>query len=200
MQATISKLETSQVNQAISVLAQAFSQDPIFNYLLEPHHTSSDALNWLLRVGLKYSYSYNHTYTTENLQGVASWIPPEGSGGSVIRIIQAGALILPFKLGISKFVRTLSWSWAMEELHKRNMQKPHWYLSLLGVAPTSQGSGIGSVLIEPILKQASRDGLPCYLETSTEKAVRFYQKHGFEVVWSGELLKGSPHLWAMERG
>jgi ribosomal protein S18 acetylase RimI-like enzyme len=204
MQATVSKLETSQMNQAISVLVQAFSKDPIFKYLLPEDHTSCDELSWLLRVALRYSYSYHHTYTstttTGNLQGIASWIPPFGSGGSITRILQAGALILPFKLGMSSFTRTFSWSIAMEELHKRNMQKPHWYLSLLGVSPASQGCGIGGVLIEPILRQASRDKLPIYLETSTEKAVRFYQKYGFKVVWGGELLKGSPYLWAMSRG
>ncbi|BAZ09525.1 acetyltransferase [Calothrix sp. NIES-4071] len=202
MQATITKLDRSQVNQAVSVLEQAFSTDPIFQYLLPQHHTL-DALNCLLRVALGYSHSYDHTYisttTTGDLQGVASWIPPQGSGGSVTRVLQAGALMLPFKLGISKFARVLSWSWAIEELHKRTIQKPHWYLSFLGVAPTSQGCGIGGVLIEPILKQASCDGLPCYLETSTEKAVRFYQKHGFKVVWGDSLLKGAPYLWAMVR-
>lgn len=204
MQATITKLEPSQVDKAIEILGHAFRQDPIYNYLVS-NELDANALSWLLRVGLGYSHSYNHTYiTTSNtgeLQGVASWIPPEGSGSSVTRILQAGALILPFKLGISRFARTLSWSWAIEELHKRNMSsKPHWYLSLLGVSPSSQGCGIGSLLIEPILKQASRDGLPIYLETSTELAVRFYQKHGFKVVWGGELLKGSPYLWAMEKG
>ncbi len=202
MQTTITKLETSQVDKAIEILGYAFRQDPIFNYLLS-NELDANALSWLLRVGLGYSYSYNHTYTTTTaageLQGVASWIPPCGSGGSVTGILQAGALILPFKLGVSRFARTLFWSWAIEELHKRNMQKPHWYLSLLGVSPNSQGCGIGGLLIEPILRQASRDKLPCYLETSTELAVRFYQKHGFKVIWDGELLNGSPYLWAMER-
>ncbi|OKH43555.1 hypothetical protein NIES2101_30115 [Calothrix sp. HK-06] len=202
MQATTTKLEPSQVDKAIEVLGHAFRQDPIFNYLLPDN--STNALLWLLRVALRYSHSYDHTYTTTTntgeLQGIASWIPPSGSGSSVTRILQAGALILPFKLGILRFAHTLSWSWAMEELHKRNMwSKPHWYLSLLGVSLNSQGYGIGSLLIEPILRQAYSDGLPIYLETSTELAVRFYQKHGFKVVWGGELLKGSPYLWAMER-
>jgi N-acetylglutamate synthase-like GNAT family acetyltransferase len=72
-------------------------------------------------------------------------------------------------------------------------------LALLAVSPNSQGKGIGGILLEPILKQADSQGLPCYLETSTEKTVRFYQKHGFDIIWSGELLKNSPYWWAMKR-
>nr|WP_231510290.1 GNAT family N-acetyltransferase [Fischerella sp. PCC 9605] len=79
------------------------------------------------------------------------------------------------------------------------MSQPHYYLEMLGVAPAYQGQGIGSLLLQPVLKQADTEGLPCYLQTTTEKAVRFYQKHGFEVLRTVELPKGGSQLWTMKR-
>lgn len=87
----------------------------------------------------------------------------------------------------------------LEEYHKHDIQEQHWYLAMLGVAPAHQNQGIGSLLLQPILKQADSTGLPCYLETSTEKGVRFYQRQGFEVVRRSELPGGGPHFWTMMR-
>ena len=70
----------------------------------------------------------------------------------------------------------------MEDLHQANVPQAYWYLSMLGVDPAYQNQGVGSSLIQPILEQADRDNLPCYLETSTAGGVRFYQRHNFEVV------------------
>ncbi|MBF2065860.1 MAG: GNAT family N-acetyltransferase [Calothrix sp. C42_A2020_038] len=194
------RLETSQVDQAVEVLQAAFSKDPIFNYLLPEHNTDASAMSLLLRVLLASSYPYQHTYTTAGkLQGVAAWMPPDNSGGNALHLLQSGAVTLPFKLRLLNLIKVITWALEMEKLHQRNIQKPHWYLSLLGVVPTSQGQGVGSLLIEPVLRQADSQGLSCYVETSTENAVRFYQKHGFRVTWYGELLKGSPYLWTMER-
>jgi GNAT superfamily N-acetyltransferase len=40
--------------------------------------------------------------------------------------------------------------------------QPHWYLEIMVVNPASQGQGVGSRLLQPILKQASEEGLACY--------------------------------------
>ena len=79
------------------------------------------------------------------------------------------------------------------------MKEPHWVLSLIGVSPAYQGQGIGSLLLQPVLEQADKDSFPCYLSTFTEQAACFYQKHGFEILWQGEVCKGSPNVWTMKR-
>ena len=74
-----------------------------------------------------------------------------------------------------------------------------WYLLTLGVDPPRQGRGIGSALMRPVLTRADAEGLPCYLETEKERNVRFYGKHGFEVVAQGEGPAGGPAFWTMKR-
>ena len=70
---------------------------------------------------------------------------------------------------------------------------------MLGVDPAYQNQGMGSSLIQPILEQADRDNLPCYLETSTAGGVLFYQRHNFEVVETMDFPQEGFQVWMMIR-
>ena len=48
-------------------------------------------------------------------------------------------------------------------------------------------------------RRADIEGLPCYLETGKAIDVRFYRKHGFEVLTVGDLPLGGPRFWTMLR-
>jgi GNAT superfamily N-acetyltransferase len=57
-----------------------------------------------------------------------------------------------------------------------------WYLSIVGVAPSAQGCGIGAQLVEATLAEADEAGAHCYLETFDGRNPRFYQRLGFSAV------------------
>lgn len=142
---------------------------------------------------------YNHIYTTlDDLKGVAAWTPPGKPEMNTWQILSM-LFALPGKCGWHRLGRWLPILSTLHQRHQVEMTEPHWILSFLGVAPTYQGQGIGSLLLQPVLEQADRESLPCYLFTSTEQAVCFYQKHGFVVLWQGELSDGSPCAWTMKR-
>ncbi|MEA5570116.1 GNAT family N-acetyltransferase [Calothrix sp. UHCC 0171] len=197
----IKKLEKSQIQKASQVLGKAFNQDPIFAYIasenpLEKANLIESSCQMLLR----YSQCHNQIYTTtDELKGIAAWIPPGYATDNILRLFQAGIITVLFNIHIKKILISLSMLFTAEKYHKQMMKQPHWYLMMLGVSPDFQGQGIGGMLLEPVLQQADIEGLPCYLETSTQAAVRFYQRHGFEIAWNGELAPGSPQLWIMIR-
>lgn len=63
------------------------------------------------------------------------------------------------------------------------------FVSDLWVAPGAQGGGIGSALIAGLEAAIRKAGYPtARLETlaANEAAIRFYRRHGYEVVWRGE--------------
>ena len=70
--------------------------------------------------------------------------------------------------------------------------KQHWHLGPIGVLPTHQGSGIGSILMERFCKEVDACLAKAYLETDLDKNVRFYDKFGFKVVSAIALIKNEP--------
>lgn len=189
------RLEKSQIDKASQILAAAFSKDPFFQYIL-PQKNKNKLLYIFWKAVLRYSQTYNCIYTTPELKGIAVWVPPGEYPLNSLRFLIAGFYTIFFQLGfkgIEKFVSSFE---LLEKYHNQDMSVPHWYLIGLGVSPDYQGQGVGGSLIQPILKQADEESLPCYLETETPAAVRFYQKNGFEIVRTGE----QPFkFWTMKR-
>ncbi len=86
----------------------------------------------------------------------------------------------------------------MHEVEKRHPKSPHYYLSILGVDPPRQGEGLGTALLAPMLRLCDQEGVGAYLETGTERNVRFYSRHGFRVTDEIPMPKG-PCMWLMWR-
>jgi ribosomal protein S18 acetylase RimI-like enzyme len=57
----------------------------------------------------------------------------------------------------------------------------HWHLGPVGVLPSHQGKGIGTKLLNRFCQEVDACSAPAYLETDTDKNVRFYERFGFEV-------------------
>ena len=67
-------------------------------------------------------------------------------------------------------------------INSMHPSEPHWYLATLGTDPDFQGKGIGSSLLRPVLDHCDAEGWPAYLESSKERNIPFYFRHGFTVV------------------
>jgi ribosomal protein S18 acetylase RimI-like enzyme len=198
----IVSLKNWQLNEATDILTDGFNNDPVFRYVTpEEARSKAIALRWLCEKFLHSVSPYQHIYTTDGtLKGVAAWVPPEHSHNDLLPLSDAELAQLKQNLGSShKIERFISVFSTFEARHRQDVPHPHWYLYALAVSSAYQRQGIGGSLIQPILQQADKDGVPCYLFTSTESAVRFYQRHGFEVTWMGETLIDSPYIWTMKR-
>ncbi len=77
--------------------------------------------------------------------------------------------------------------------------RPHWYLSGIGTDPPVQGTGVGGQLLRSRLARCDAAGLPAYLESSKERNVPFYERHGFTVIGELTVPGGGPTLWLMWR-
>jgi GNAT superfamily N-acetyltransferase len=95
--------------------------------------------------------------------------------------------------------RTFTGMRGLTETERKHPREPHWYLAVLGTEPASQGRGIGSALMQPILDRCDTEGLPAYLESSKEQNIPFYSRHGFEVTGEIALGKSGPKVWPMWR-
>jgi ribosomal protein S18 acetylase RimI-like enzyme len=84
----------------------------------------------------------------------------------------------------------------MEEQHPAD--RSNWYLFILGTEPAAQGRGLGSALLAQMLARVDADRMPAYLESSNERNLAWYGRHGFEVT-SELAIPGGPRIWPMWR-
>lgn len=197
---TIVSMRPSQVAECASLLARAFWDDPLMLYLLPDEASRQKKLEWFFTAGLKYGARYGKVETTESTpMGNAIWLPPGSTKTTMPRMLRVGFFGAPFVLGLGSFGRLMKLLNHTEHLHDRDMPGRHWYLFVLGVDPPHQGQGLGGHLVAPVLARADADGLPCYLETTKERNVTFYRKHGFEVVVDDIFPKSDLRYWTMKR-
>ena len=194
------RLAKQQIPQAGEVLGRAFNTNPGFVWMFPDDKTRLAKLTWFMARGVKAGDRTGEVYTTsDTVEGAAVWLPPGRTRLSPIQMIAAGFLPAPLTLGMGSFLRFMNAMNRFEHLHNEAMPGEHWYLMILGVDPPRQGQGIGSALLQPVLRKADEGGLPCYLETDKPEDVGFYQKHGFEVLIQENMPKGGPPFWTMRR-
>jgi ribosomal protein S18 acetylase RimI-like enzyme len=70
----------------------------------------------------------------------------------------------------------------VDNLHRRLVPYPHWYLQIIGVDPAYRGQGFSSRLLRPVLERIDRERMPCFLETNAGKNVAIYRRFGFGVL------------------
>jgi ribosomal protein S18 acetylase RimI-like enzyme len=185
----------ADIDAMAAQLAKTFWDDPVASHLMPNPSRREAGLRAYFRTQMKAAFMpFGGCYTTEGYAGSAVWAP----AGKPMLTGLAGLLtmvpVLPYvvtNLGTS--VRMLA---LVERMHPH---EPHWYLASLGTAVDRQGQGVGSALMRPVLDHCDAEGLPAYLESSKERNVPFYRRHGFEVVQEVQLPGDGPTIWTMWR-
>jgi ribosomal protein S18 acetylase RimI-like enzyme len=193
------RLSESQIRPAGEVAARAFHNDPVTVHLF-PNNSGLFDIAPLYEFDIRYCRLYGETYATSpDLEGIAAWLPPGETDMPWHKILRAGALSLLFKVKPSILMRLPQLFTASVDIRKRHISFPHWYLSLLCVAPEHQKKGYGSALLSHMLTRIDSEHLPCYLETTEGKNVSFYERHGFRVLETGKIPDTPLMFWTMLR-
>jgi hypothetical protein len=75
----------------------------------------------------------------------------------------------------------------------------HLYLGTVGTVPAMRGLGLARRTLAPTLSFADVEGVPAFLETSSESNIDFYSTLQFEVIDHRRIDDGGPDVWAMLR-
>lgn len=198
MQATHpQRLGKEDLNWMSELLTEAFLFKPPITKLF-PTARQQKQTREFMRCVCNYALLFGECYTTTERQGVALWLPPNETSISLRKMIRAGILPAPIRLGPRAFYRVLRFTSKTGKTHKAAASVPHYYLMMLGVRPSEQGKGVGKLLVRHGLELAARQQVPTYLETQTSDNVGIYQRMGFEVVDRGILSNMSDFCnWGM---
>jgi ribosomal protein S18 acetylase RimI-like enzyme len=188
-----------EIPELAAVLARAFGRDPFFSYLAgnAPERNLRMRMGWagILRHA---SAGLRETWTTQDVAGVAIWLPPGRGASSFIDSLRL-APALARLTGWRRLREVSAATELLEERRRNHVPAPHWYLSALGVDPDRQRQGIGSALLRLVLDRADADRTPVYLETATARNVLLYERHGFDVVEELILPRTDVRGWLMLR-
>lgn len=176
--------------QAVQVLAQAFHDDPVMNWI----SNKPGFINLMFEFTLPLFLPHGLTYMAGEGKGVAAWLGP-GSKlkwpfnlGNFWRMLRFGGLSF-----LCRFARSGM------QTEKYHPGEPHYYLFAIGALPEMRGQGVGTALIKQVLQRCDAEGIPAYLENSKEENLAFYRGHGFEVQRKIKFGRGAPPLWLMWR-
>lgn len=178
-----------------SMLARAFIDDPVVAWAWRPEALRARALERFQGIRLRQLSSGEEVWTAEDHSCAALWAPP-GEWKSTLREHAALAPCFSHPRLLVRMPLVAGGWLGLERRHPP--EPPHYYLAVLGTDPPHQCRGLGSRLMRPVLERCDRDGVGAYLESSKERNVDFYARHGFRVLEQVRLPRG-PLMWTMWR-
>lgn len=200
MNPSVVRLQRRNLQGAAVALARAFHDDPLQTYVLPDPAVRVERSPAHFAPILEYGLRFGTVLTTEGEpRGAAVWLPPGETAVTDDRAVEAGLDRLPEALGVDAAERFFSVLAAIEPHHRTDVPADHWYVMVIGVEPGAQGQGLGRALLTPILEEARRQRLPCYLETAQPKNVEFYQHLGFRVLRDIVDQGSGLRLWTFRR-
>ena len=190
----------SDIDAMAAQLAKTFYDDPVIGHLFRQPARRERGLQAYFGTQMRADYMkfggcYVATAVDGAVLGSAVWAP----AGKPLLTGMTGVLtmipVLPYVYrNLLTVLRLLN---LIESKHPHD--RPHWYLASLGTAVDVQGKGVGSALMGPVLEHCDKEGIAAYLESSKERNVPFYRRHGFEVVEEVPLPAKGPSVWTMWR-
>lgn len=192
---TITNATPADLDEAVDCIVSAFAQDPITGFLLNtgagyPERVTQ-FFSLLMRVRLALKMPVLVVRGPSGIHGVAM-------GYATVRPDWPAELSkewAAFEQAVPGIAQRMAAYDAIAE--KGKPAEPHYYLGVIGIAPSLHGKGLGRQLLDSFCNVSAGDPLSkgVYLETANPSNVRFYERAGFLVTERGNL--GTATLWCM---
>jgi ribosomal protein S18 acetylase RimI-like enzyme len=176
----------------VPLLARAFFDDPVFVWAAPDAARRQDMLLVTFTAFTKAAAPYDEVYVAGDA-GVALWLPPGGEVMGEEDGEEYGRRVAELAGDDAERLNTLG-----EVIGEHHPTEPGWFLQFSGVGPDRQNQGIGSALLADMLERLDREGQRAYLDATSPRNKRLYERHGFR---AGEpyAVAGGPPLWPMVR-
>ena len=178
----------------VKTLGRAFYDDPVMKWLFPWDARRLGILEAFFDVTMRLYLRNDEVELYGDTLGAALWAPPGKWRVGPLDMMRNFPKLVPVMR--SRAIRGLQ---TMTYVEKHHPHEPHEYLAVLGTEPDHQGKGIGSALLRSMLERCDREGMPAYLESSSEDSKRLYLRHGFEVTRELPLPPDGPPVWLMWR-
>ncbi|HRA46910.1 MAG TPA: GNAT family N-acetyltransferase [Thermomicrobiales bacterium] len=192
-------LNPDDLSAAVSILAAAFDDEPVFSAVLTDVHEKRACLPALFRADLTNALRYGGVVCVHDpsgaMAGTSYWTMQPEPERSDSENVEIGYVDL-----IARWRTQLKPLGEIEGASHRRLDflpTPWRYLAGIGVRPDLQGQGYGTAMLRYLIAQAVADGVPFALSTDRAINVTLYERLGFYVVHhEPETSVGAP-FWTM---
>ena len=171
------KADHTYKSLVVDILSRSFDDNQSINYIVKQDSKRKERIEGLMEYCFKVCLAKGQIFISDNDKSCALILHPEKKMGAIKEMLLELKLAIN-GIGVIRSFKVLK----REKLIKQNQPKePFYYLWLIGVAPDTQGKGIGSALIEEVFQKYNKGTRPFYLETSVVKNISWYEKYGFKI-------------------
>ncbi|MDX2732499.1 MULTISPECIES: GNAT family N-acetyltransferase [Streptomyces] len=189
----IRQAETEDREQVVRLLDEAFHHDPVSGWVFPDEAHRRAVHGKFLGVFVDVTLAEGRIDLLEDGTAVALWLPVPA--GAPTEEDTTPALMRATADPDNERAELVGRLTGAIHPHDR----AHEYLLMIGVSPDRQGEGIGAALIADVLERCDRDGVPAYLEASSARSRRLYERLGFAFMGATVELPDGPSMWPMWR-
>lgn len=160
-----------------NLLANTFEQNKSVNYIIKQDSRKPERIKRLMKYAFDLCFLYGDIFLTEDKKGCALILMPDLKKTTLKNIFRD--LTLSFAvLGIKNARKAMRRETRVKMIHPSGLL---YYLWFIGVEISEHGRGIGTQLLQEVIKSGEEKKRKVCLETSTLKNLPWYQKNGFHL-------------------
>ena len=176
----ISRMKRAVQNQkslVVEILSASFDDNKSVNFVVKQDKNRKVRIRGLMEYSFKVCNAFGDVWISEDEQACALVLFPDKKKTNLNAILWDVRLALSV-IGINRIGPVLGRESKIKSFHPK---MPFSYLWFIGVKPELQNKGKGSQLLREIIEESKHGKRPIYLETSVERNLPWYKKHGFEI-------------------
>ena len=173
----MTKASYSERKTVVSILTAAFADNKSVNFILKQDKKRNHRIRKLMEYSFDYCHWFGEILLSDDKKACALIIFPDKKK-TTFKSIVADIKLITSCTGLSNAKKAIQREATIKKIHPH---QPFTYLWFIGVIPSEQNKGAGTVLLRQILEKSKTEGRPVILETSTERNLPWYLKHGFTI-------------------
>jgi len=171
------RADPSRKSLVIDILTKSFDDNRSVNYVVKQGANRETRIRGLMDYSFDACNAFGDVWISDDAKACALVLYPDKKRTTANAIL-SDLILASSVIGLSRVPQVLSRESKIKSFHPKI---PFTYLWFIGVAPEFQNKGAGSQLLSEVMEKSVADQRPIYLETSVDRNLPWYKKHGFEI-------------------
>lgn len=174
---TMTKASYSDRKSVVSILTASFADNKSVNYIIKQDRKRMYRISKLMEYSFDYCFWFGEILLSDDKKACALIIFPDKKK-TTVKSVAADIKLIAGCTGLINAKKAMRREATIKKIHPSQSFSYLWFIA---VSPSEQNKGAGTVLLKQILEKSKAEGRPVILETSTERNLPWYMKHGFTI-------------------